>query len=78
MLHPAAQASGAHPRASQSAVPVQRIRGRLRLSDFLEKTESGQLTFRHVPRLLPADFLACAQAQQQLDFAPPHHISVDK
>lgn len=39
--------------------------------DFLEKTESGQLTFLHVLYLLPADFLACAQAQQQPDFAHP-------
>lgn len=69
MVHPAARASRAHPHASRLALPVQGIQGRLRHSDFLEKTESGQLTFCHVPRLLPADFLACAQPQP--DFALP-------
>lgn len=71
MLYPAARARGERPRAVRSALPVQGIRGRLCFSDFLEKTESGQLTFRHVPYLLPADFLACARPQQQPEFAHP-------
>lgn len=41
---------------------------------FWKRQNQGKLTFRHVPRLLPADFLACAQPQQQPEFAPPTPI----